>query len=137
MGEDDVVEDWRWLCAEPDEIEHEIIRVISAIPEQAENWIDDRSGIKRLIEKMRSDANALPALQERAIREKWTNEIAFRLVQLGKNLKYTTYGSRIPGVEGRQGPYDVIWRVMDEWYTDRVPLVLDAIGTRDPATILL
>jgi hypothetical protein len=122
--EDDVVEDVRGLCAEPDRIEQEIIRIVSAIPEQPENWIDDRSGIKRLIEKMRSDTNVLPALQETAIREKWTNEIAFRLVQLGKNLEYTTYGSSVPGVH--QGPYDVIWRVMeDEWYTDRVPLVLE------------
>jgi hypothetical protein len=78
--EDDVVEDVRGLCAEPDRIEQEIIRIVSAIPEQPENWIDDRSGIKRLIEKMRSDTNVLPALQETAIREKWTNEIAFRLV---------------------------------------------------------
>jgi hypothetical protein len=43
MG-DDNVEDWR---AEPDEIEQQIIQVVSAIPEQAENWIDDRPGIKR------------------------------------------------------------------------------------------
>ena len=119
--EDDVVEDVRGLCAEPDRIEQEIIRVVSAIPEQPENWIDDRSGIKRLIEKMRSDTNVLPALQERTIREKWAKEIVSR-----ESPKYTTYGSRVPAVwEDRQGPYDVIWRVMDDWCTDRVPLVLE------------
>jgi hypothetical protein len=134
--EDGVVEDWRWLCAEPDEIEQEIIRAVSAIPDKAENWIDDRPGIKRLIEKVQSDAHVLPALQERAIREKWTKEIAFRLVQLVESLKYTTYGSR--GVGGPEGPYDVIWRDMAEWETRRVSLVLECnwfMGPSDNPTM--
>jgi hypothetical protein len=124
------------VCAEPDGIEQEIIRVVSAIPEQADNWIDDRPGIKRVIEKMRSNAHALPALQERVIREKWTNEIALRLVQLGKSLNYSTYGSRMAGVP--QGPYDVIWREMDGWATHRVYLVLESnwwMGPNDQSSM--
>jgi hypothetical protein len=75
-----------WPEGEPDKIEQEVIRVVSSIPEQAENWIDNRSSLTRLRQKWLSkDADAL---RDQEIKEKWTKQIVVRLVELGKRLRY-------------------------------------------------
>ena len=53
--------------SDPDNIEQDIIRIVSAIPAQAENWTDDRSRIARLTDRIIHDAETA---KDFAIKEK-------------------------------------------------------------------
>ena len=75
------------LKAKPDKIEQEVFRVVSTIPEHAENWHDNRSSLRRFSEK-RLSKNA-DALRDEEIKEKWTMQIVLRLTELGKSLGIT------------------------------------------------
>ncbi len=130
------------IWGEPDEIELEIIRVVTAIPEQAraENWpTDDRMRITRLISKWRSfGSNRAPVdimaeLEDRIVTDRWTKTIIDQLRQLGKQLGYITE----PAVEPLRWMWDLAWLKRDIVYSEPrdnligLPLILEcALGRR-------
>jgi hypothetical protein len=115
-----------WPVSEPDEIEREVIRVISAIPKDPKHWADSRSGLARLTGRLSSNDTEL---KEENIKENWTKEIVRQLVELGSRLKFRVDDSHNVTRWNENWMYDVIWRKMDSddgWTrTYSLPLVLE------------
>jgi hypothetical protein len=69
----------------PDEIEQQIIGIVSAIPQQAEMNVDKRSHVTRFFHGSSSGADVL---RDDAMKERWTGEIVTRLCALGRRLGF-------------------------------------------------
>ncbi len=127
---------------EPDDIEREIINIITAIPAQAraEKWpTDERSRLRRRIGKWwakftRAGWREVEKYDDKIFTEQWMYAIISHLDKLGFRLGYTTI---------RNNPYrrryswelmwDFAWLKRDgEYRLDRIPLVFEiAVGKGD------
>ena len=104
LNEDE--EELEWPCSVPDQIEQDIIAVISTIPDQAAKWVDSRSRIARLSDWCWSVNTSI--LKEQTIGHMWTNEIIKSVEQLGKRSRYSVV---VPPKRRGDWMYNsIIWR---------------------------
>ena len=107
---------------EPDEIEQKIIATLSSILQEDTLWADNRSYLKRIIEKGKSGSDTSDKNVINENEEVWTKTIVDRLSALGRRLRFTTDGRQ------RDWMYDVLWRDQNtagDWgTTESIPLVL-------------
>lgn len=107
-------------------MEQDIIRIVSAIPAQADNWTDDRSRIARLTERIIHGAETA---KEFAIKEKWTKKIVGELTDLARSYWMTlghghnhVYVSHDLKRHNNHWTYDVVWIRGNELKIDGVTL---------------
>jgi hypothetical protein len=113
--------------AEPDKIEQEVIRVVSAIPDDPANWVDPRSRISRFFLGSSKAADI-----DREIKERWTKEIVIRLVKVGQRLGYKVNDSHSVTCWRENWMYDIVWRDLREATIQKLVVYLSflsAVGT--------